>query len=68
MNKYQKKKSREIKAFQKWHDRFGRLTYKKAKRIWRFSKQFNAFSPCEDCDNSLCREPKYAIAFCPERR
>ena len=68
MNKYQKKKSREIKAIMR-RDKWGRLSYKDAKVVWKFGKRFNAFSPCEDCDNLLCfKKTKKAIVYCPERR
>lgn len=67
MNRYQKKVSREIKALVK-RDKFGRLTYKQARKIWQWAKRWNRFSPCEDCDNTGCKKPKMAIVFCPERR
>ena len=67
MNKWQKKKSREIKALVR-HDKFGRLSYKDARRIWRFAYRFPCFSPCEDCDNPFCDKPKNALAYCPERK
>ena len=35
MNKYQKQKSREIKALMR-SDKWGRMTYKEARRKWRF--------------------------------
>lgn len=67
MNKYQKRKSREIKKIMRNHKDIC-ITYREAKKIWRFLKLFQAFSPCEDCDNSLCRNPKTVIAYCPDRR
>ena len=66
MNKYQKRKSREIKSMLRG-DRKG-FTYKQARWLWRFSKRFQWCSPCEDCDNPFCRKPKNVIAYCPERR
>lgn len=67
MNKYQKRKSREIKALMR-RDRFGRLTYKDARKVWQFGKRFNAFSPCEDCDTIRCKKVGKPIVYCPERR
>jgi hypothetical protein len=67
MNRYQKKVSKEIKALVK-RDKFGRLTYKNARKIWQWAKRWNWCSPCEDCDNCMCEKPKMAIAYCPERR
>ena len=67
MNRYQKQVSKEIKTIMKW-DRFGRMTYKQARKIWQRKKRWSWCSPCEDCDNYMCEKPKMAIAYCPERR
>lgn len=67
MNKYQKRKSREIKAIMR-RDKFGRLSYKEAKRAWTFAKRFLLFYPCEDCDTLHCSKLGKPIAYCPERR
>ena len=67
MNKYQRKKSKEIKTLMR-KDKWDRLSYKDAKKIWQFGKRFSCFAPCEDCDNMLCDKPKNVIAYCPERR
>ena len=67
MNKYQKRKSREIKALMR-RDKWGRLSYKDARKIWNFAKRFQWCSPCEDCDNPFCKKPLNVIVYCPERR
>ena len=67
MNKYQKRVSREIKALMR-RDKFGRLSYKDAKKVWQFGKRFNNFRPCEDCDVLWCEKVGRAIVYCPERR
>lgn len=67
MNRYQKKASREIKDLVK-RDKFGRLTYKQARKIWQWAKRWNWCSPCEDCYNARCKKTKTVIAYCPEQR
>ena len=67
MNKYQKKKSREIKALMR-RDKWGRLSYKDARKVWQFGKKFRTFSPCEDCDTLECKKVGKPIAYCPERK
>ena len=67
MNKYQKRKSREIKAIMQSR-KFKDWNYKQARNAWRWAKRFQLFHPCEDCDNPFCFEPKNVIVFCPERR
>ena len=67
MNKYQKRKSREIKAIMR-RDKFGRLGYKDAKKAWQFAKLINTFCPCEDCDTLHCRKVGTPIVYCEERR
>ena len=66
MNKYQKRKSREIKALMR-RDKFGRLTYKEARKVWQFGKRFNALPPCEYCGNPFCWNVGKPIVYCPER-
>lgn len=44
MNRYQKKVSKEIKGLVK-RDKFGRLTYKQARKIWRMSQLWLWCSP-----------------------
>ena len=68
MNKYQKRKSREIKAIQRLGDKWGRLSYKKAKRAWTFAKRFLLFYPCEDCCTLHCKKVGKPIVYCAERR
>ena len=67
MNKYQKRKSREIKALMR-RDKFGRLSYKDAKKVWQFGKRINVFSPCENCDTLNCPKVGKPLVYCPERR
>ena len=68
MNRYQKRKSIEIKAIQRRGDKFGRLSYKEAKKAWQFAKLLNIFSPCEDCDTLHCRKVGKPIVYCRDRR
>ena len=68
MNKYQKKKSKEIKALQRHVDKWGRLSYKEAKREWQAIMNFPFFHPCENCCTIGCRNIGKPIAYCPERR
>lgn len=67
MNKYQKRKSAEIKAIMR-KDKFGRISYKDARKVWQFEKKFNAFHPCEDCDTGICFKIGKPIVYCAERR
>jgi hypothetical protein len=67
MNKYQKRKSREIKALVR-RDKWGRLSYKYAKKVWQFGKRLQLHTPCEDCDTLGCRKIGKPIVYCPERR
>lgn len=67
MNRYQRKVSKEIKALMK-RDKFGRLTYKQARKIWQYIKQYQWDTPCEDCENWMCKKPKTVISYCLERR
>ncbi len=67
MNKYQKRKSIEIKAIQRRGDKFGRLSYKEAKKAWQFAKLINISYPCEDCNTWHCRNVGKAIVFCVKR-
>lgn len=67
MNKYQKRKSREIKSILRGKAGRG-FTYKQARWLWRFSKRFQWCSPCEDCDTWGCKKVGKPIAYCPERR
>jgi hypothetical protein len=67
MNRYQRQKSKEIKQMVK-RDKFGRVTYKQARRVWSFHRRYNLFYPCEDCDNMNCNKPFTVIVFCPNRR
>ena len=68
MNKYQKRKSVEIKKIQRRCDKLGRLSYKEAKKVWQFVKLFATFHPCEDCDTIRCKKVGKPIVYCPERR
>lgn len=67
MNKFQKQKSREIKALMKI-DKFGRVTYRQARRAWSFNVRYNFFYPCEDCGRVHCEKPFTVIAYCKDRR
>lgn len=68
MNKYQKKKSREIKAIMRRHNKLGWVSYKVAKKAWQYGKRYNPFYPCEDCDTLGCKKVGKPIVYCPERR
>ena len=67
MNKYQRQRSKEIKAMMA-QDRFGRATYRQARRAWNFLRRIRWCSPCEDCDNSRCNGPYKVIAYCLRQR
>ena len=67
MNKYQKRKSREIKQIMKLNP-FGQTTYKMAKWHWRMAKRFDFFHPCEDCDTLHCDKVGKPIAYCADMK
>lgn len=70
MNKYNKKRSREIKQLMK-ADRSGSPTYKQARRAWSWARRFAWCSPCEDCDRPFCKRFKQGslpMVYCPDRR
>lgn len=64
MNRYQRQRSKEIKQIMK-RDKFGRMKYSEARRIWRIYKVFAWCSPCEDCWTG-CKKNN-VIAFCYKR-
>ena len=81
MNRYQKRKTSEIRQIMKMVDRnnpeikkeHGSVTikhcsYKRAKFLWNFMKHINQFSPCEDCNNASCKGPYNKLVFCPNNR
>lgn len=70
MNKYQKRKSREIKQIMKEKPFVNGkpTTYKMAKKGWNWMKKFNIFHPCEDCDTYWCKTVGKPIVYCRERR
>lgn len=55
MNRYQRQKSNEIKKIMK-RDKFGRMTYKEANKMWNWCRRFRWCKPCEDCAIQLCNE------------
>lgn len=64
MNKYQKRKSREIKQIA---NILPRTTYKQAKREWHDMREWRYFHPCENCCTIGCRKIGKPIVFCLER-
>ena len=70
MNKYQRQRSKEIKALMV-KDKFGRITYAQARRKWNFLRLLRQLGqrerPCFDCDAS-CDRPHKIIAYCPRQR
>ena len=71
MNKYNKRRSKEIKQLMK-ADRSGKTTYKQARRAWSWAKRFMWCSPCEDCDAPFCNNfslrGNNPLVYCPDRR
>lgn len=62
MNKYQKKFHREVKAYIKDHRSI--YDYRDIKIIKKWQVKYQAFSPCEDCDNQKCRLIKNKLFYC----
>lgn len=84
MNKYQRRRHKEIRLLMKrfnennlYHNikkNYGSVTiqevsYLRARRYWNLLRRINTWgSPCGDCDNSQCRGPYNAIVLCPNNR
>lgn len=64
MNRYQKQRSKEIKQIMK-RDKFGRMKYTQARRVWNWTRRFSWCRPCEDCC-TMCNGPYKVIAYCPK--
>lgn len=69
MNKYNRKRSKEIKQIMKT-DKCGRMTYSQARRIWNQTRRFMWCMPCEDCDAFVCNQfsTNPPLVYCPYRR
>lgn len=68
MNQYQSQLNKEVK--QRIRDIGIDCDFRKARRNIKFWIKFNRHwgTPCEDCDNSYCRNPKNKIFYCRDNR
>ena len=60
MNKFQKKRHKEVKEMSEVKN----INYSLARKVWNYSRKINYFTPCENCCGDCNGRKPNKLAYC----